>query len=56
MSHPYSKQSRDAHAVCGTEAISTIAAIGQPADDVTHDRGKQWMHNRQMLVHYIVLT
>ena len=41
MSHPYSKQSRDARAVCGTEAISPIAATGQPADDVTHDSCKQ---------------
>ena len=56
MSHPYSKQSRDAHAVCGIEAISPIAATGQPADDVTHDRRKQCMLNRQMLGYYIVLT
>ena len=56
MSHPYSKQSRDARAVCGTEAISAIAATGQPADDLTPDRCKQCMLNRLMLDYYIVLT
>ena len=45
-----------AHAVCGTEPISIIAATRQLADVVTHDRCKQWTLNRQMLVHYIGLT
>ena len=55
MSHPYSKQSRDARAVCGTEAISAIAATGQPADVVTHDSGKKRQLSKHISGHYIVL-
>ena len=56
MSHPYSKQPRDAHEVCGTEAISAIAATGQPAEVVTHDSCKQRTLSRHMSGHQIVLT
>ena len=55
MSRPCSIQPRDAHGVCGTEAISAIAATGQPADVVTHDSGKQRQLSKHMSGHYIVL-
>ena len=55
MSHPYSKQPREAYEGCSTKAISAIAATGQPGDVVMQDSCKQRQLGKPMSGHYIVL-